>query len=114
MARRHQRALKDPPSRSRQQFASTLPTADDSTGRIRAQALASRKPQPTRLHSRRGCMLLVIEVIDREWVEQLLPTYRTDAEEGLFQHLLNAHTDVTDVGLLPKTRACAHWCCRAR
>jgi hypothetical protein len=59
-------------------------------------------------------MLLVIEVIDREWVEQLLPTYRTDAEEGLFQHLLNAHTDVTDVGLLPETRACAPWCCRPR
>jgi ribonuclease BN (tRNA processing enzyme) len=45
-----------------------------------------------------GVDVLVHEVIDRKWAEQLLPAPRNDAQEGLFQHLLNAHTVVEDVG----------------
>jgi ribonuclease BN (tRNA processing enzyme) len=45
-----------------------------------------------------GADVLVHEVIAREWVERLLPSPRNDAQEGLFRHLLNAHTVVEDVG----------------
>ena len=32
------------------------------------------------------------------WVDQLLPTPRNDAQEGLYQHLVNAHTTIEQVG----------------
>lgn len=48
----------------------------------------------------RDADVLVHEVIDREWVETLLPEPRTPAQEGLFNHLLHAHTEVTDVGAI--------------
>jgi ribonuclease BN (tRNA processing enzyme) len=55
-------------------------------------------PTPNLVELARGADVLVHEAIDREWVEQLLPAPRTDAQEGLFHHLLSAHTEVTDVG----------------
>lgn len=45
-----------------------------------------------------GADVLVHEVIARQWVERLLPPPRDDTQEGLFQHLLEAHTVVEDVG----------------
>lgn len=42
--------------------------------------------------------VLVHEVIDRTWPEGLFPTPRDPAQEGLFQHLVNAHTTIEDVG----------------
>ncbi|MCE0762490.1 MBL fold metallo-hydrolase [Pseudonocardia kujensis] len=60
-----------------------------------------------------GVDVLVHEVIDRKYVEQLLPAPRTDAQEGLFEHLVNAHTVVEDVGPIAeragaKTLALSH------
>ena len=40
----------------------------------------------------RGADVLVHEAIDIDWVDQLLPPPRTPAQEGLFRHLLGAHT----------------------
>lgn len=57
-------------------------------------------PTPNLVELAHGADVLVHEVIDRRWVEQLLPLPRTDAQEGLFQHLLGAHTEVTDVGAI--------------
>ena len=45
-----------------------------------------------------GVDVLVHEVIARGWPERLLPPPRNDAQEGLFQHLINAHTVIEDVG----------------
>lgn len=45
-----------------------------------------------------GADVLVHEVIDTAWVDQLLPTPRNDAQEGLYQHLVNAHTTIEQVG----------------
>jgi ribonuclease BN (tRNA processing enzyme) len=45
----------------------------------------------------RGVQVLVHEVIDTGWVEQLLPPPRTTAEEGLFRHLVGAHTPAEQV-----------------
>lgn len=45
-----------------------------------------------------GADLLVHEVIDTAWVDQLLPPPRNDAQEGLYQHLVNAHTTIEQVG----------------
>jgi ribonuclease BN (tRNA processing enzyme) len=45
-----------------------------------------------------GANILVHEVIDSAWVELLLPSPRDDAQEGLYQHLIRAHTLVEDVG----------------
>lgn len=46
----------------------------------------------------RGASVLVHEVIDRKWAEGLFPAPRTDAQEGLLQHLVNAHTTIEEVG----------------
>ena len=37
------------------------------------------------------------EVIDVDWVDQLLPPPRTVQQEGLFRHLVGAHTAVEEV-----------------
>lgn len=42
--------------------------------------------------------VLVHEVIDKAWPQSLLPEPRTDAQEGLYQHLIEAHTLIEDVG----------------
>lgn len=47
-----------------------------------------------------GADILVHEVIDSAWVDLLLPRPRDDAQEGLYQHLIQAHTLVEDVGPL--------------
>jgi ribonuclease BN (tRNA processing enzyme) len=44
-----------------------------------------------------GADVLVHEVIDADWVEQLLPAPRTPAQQGLFHHLIEAHTTVDQV-----------------
>ena len=41
--------------------------------------------------------VLVHEVIDKAWVELLLPPPRDGGQEGLFRHLLEAHTAVEQV-----------------
>jgi ribonuclease BN (tRNA processing enzyme) len=46
----------------------------------------------------KGADILVHEVIVTSWVNGLFPTPRSVAEEGLTQHLLNAHTPVEEVG----------------
>ena len=45
----------------------------------------------------RGADVLVHEVIDTGWVGQLLPPPRTPRQEGLFRHLIGAHTAVEQV-----------------
>lgn len=45
-----------------------------------------------------GADVLVHEVIDEDWVAQLFPEPRDEATEGLYQHLLQAHTLKTEVG----------------
>jgi ribonuclease BN (tRNA processing enzyme) len=45
----------------------------------------------------RDADVLVHEVIDTEWAEQLLPAPRTAAQEGMFHHLVGAHTAVDQV-----------------
>ena len=40
----------------------------------------------------KGADILVHEVIVTNWVKGLFPTPRSIAQEGLMQHLLNAHT----------------------
>lgn len=42
--------------------------------------------------------VLVHEVIDKTWPQSLFPEPRTDAQEGLYQHLIEAHTLIEDVG----------------
>jgi ribonuclease BN (tRNA processing enzyme) len=44
-----------------------------------------------------GADVLVHEVIDTDWVGQLLPAPRTAAQEGLFRHLVGSHTAVGQV-----------------
>ena len=44
--------------------------------------------------------VLVHEVIDKAWAEALIPAPRDDAREGIFQHLVNAHTSPEQVGPL--------------
>jgi ribonuclease BN (tRNA processing enzyme) len=46
----------------------------------------------------KGADILVHEVIVTSWVHRLFPETRSAAEEGLMQHLLNAHTRVEQVG----------------
>ncbi len=60
-------------------------------------------PTPNLVQLADGAVVLVHVVIDREWVEQLLPAPRNDAQDGLFNHLLNAHTEVTDVGAIAES-----------
>ena len=55
----------------------------------------------------RGADVLVHEAIDTDWVDQLLPPPRTPAQEGLFRHLLGAHTAMAQV-------ACRRLCRRGR
>lgn len=42
--------------------------------------------------------VLVHEVIDKSWPESLFPEPRDEAQEGLYQHLIQAHTVIEDVG----------------
>lgn len=46
----------------------------------------------------KGADVLVHEVIDKSWPESLFPQPRTDAQEGLYQHLIRSHTLIEDVG----------------
>lgn len=55
-------------------------------------------PTPNLIELARNADVLVHEVIDTEWVDQLLPEPRDDAQQGLFEHLIKAHTVVEDVG----------------
>ena len=48
----------------------------------------------------KGADILVHEVIVTSWVNGLFPAPRSVAEEGLMQHLLNAHTRVEEVGAI--------------
>ena len=50
-----------------------------------------------------GVEVLVHEAIDTGWAEQLLPPPRTLAQEGLFRHLIGAHTPAEQVASI----ACA-------
>ncbi len=50
-----------------------------------------------------GADVLVHEVIDRTWAERLFPSPRNDAQEGLLQHLVNAHTTIEEVGPLAES-----------
>lgn len=50
-----------------------------------------------------GADVLVHEVIETAWVEQLVPTPRTEKQEALARHLLGAHTPVEQVASI----ACA-------
>lgn len=43
---------------------------------------------------------MVHEVIDKTWPQSLFSEPRTEAQEGLYQHLINAHTLIEDVGTL--------------
>jgi ribonuclease BN (tRNA processing enzyme) len=45
----------------------------------------------------RGADVLVHEVIDTDWAEQLLPSPRSPTQEGLFRHLVGAHTPLEEV-----------------
>lgn len=45
-----------------------------------------------------GADVLVHEVLDKTWPESLFPQPRSDAQEGLYQHLIQAHTLIEDVG----------------
>lgn len=55
-------------------------------------------PSENLIELAQGADVLVHEVIDKGWVEGLLPSPRNDAQEGLFQHLLHAHTTTEEVG----------------
>jgi Beta-lactamase superfamily domain len=46
----------------------------------------------------RGTDVLVHEVIDRAWVEELFPPPRTPETEALVRHLLESHTTIEDLG----------------
>lgn len=57
--------------------------------------------------------VLVHEVIDKSWPESLFPDPRDAKQESIFQHLINAHTLVEDVGRVAqeanvKTLALSH------
>lgn len=55
-------------------------------------------PTPNLIELATDADVLVHEVIDSEWVETLLPEPRNDAQQGLYDHLIGAHTLVEDVG----------------
>lgn len=55
-------------------------------------------PHPNLVELATGTDVLVHEAIDRRWVEQFLPAPRTPAQQALFDHLLDSHTEVTAVG----------------
>lgn len=44
--------------------------------------------------------VLVHEVIDEDWAAALFPAPRSEAEEGLYRHLIQAHTLKTEVGAI--------------
>ncbi|WP_320537101.1 MBL fold metallo-hydrolase [Pseudarthrobacter sp. IC2-21] len=44
--------------------------------------------------------VLVHEVIDEDWAGQLFPLPRSEAQEGLYQHLIQAHTLKSEVGTI--------------
>ncbi|MEX5235338.1 MBL fold metallo-hydrolase [Kocuria arenosa] len=45
-----------------------------------------------------GVDVLVHEVISKEWVDSYLPEPRTEAQEGFYRHLLDAHTTAQQCG----------------
>lgn len=55
-------------------------------------------PTPNLVKLARGADVLVHEVIDPAWPESLFPDPRTDAQEGLYQHLIQSHTLIEDLG----------------
>ena len=57
---------------------------------------------------------LVHEVIDEDWAGQLFPLPRSEAQEGLYQHLIQVHTLKSEVGTIAahanvKTLVLSHW-----
>ncbi len=55
-------------------------------------------PTPNLVKLARGADVLVHEVIDPAWPESLFSEPRTDAQEGLYQHLVQSHTLIEDLG----------------
>jgi ribonuclease BN (tRNA processing enzyme) len=56
-------------------------------------------PSDNLIRLARGADVLVHEVCDAAWIERLIgPAPRPPAAEGLFQHLVKAHTTIEDVG----------------
>ena len=55
-------------------------------------------PSKNLIRLARGADVLVHEVIDKAWPESLFPEPRTEAQEGLYRHLIEAHTVIEDVG----------------
>lgn len=53
---------------------------------------------PNLVRLARNADVLVHEVIDEDWAAKLFPVPRSEAEEGLYQHLVQAHTLKTEVG----------------
>ncbi|WP_457971641.1 MBL fold metallo-hydrolase [Arthrobacter sp. D1-17] len=53
---------------------------------------------PNLIRLAKGADVLVHEVIDKTWPQSLFSEPRTEAQEGLYQHLINAHTLIEDVG----------------
>ncbi|MFL4473755.1 MBL fold metallo-hydrolase [Paeniglutamicibacter sp. MACA_103] len=53
---------------------------------------------PNLVRLARNADVLVHEVIDEDWAGQLFPVPRSEAEEGLYQHLIQAHTLKSEVG----------------
>jgi ribonuclease BN (tRNA processing enzyme) len=51
----------------------------------------------------KGVNILVHEVIVSEWINRVLPEPRTPAQEAMWQHSLNAHTPVEEVGKIAET-----------
>lgn len=45
-----------------------------------------------------GADILVHEVMDRQWAEELFPEPRDTSAEGRFQHLISSHTTIDEVG----------------
>jgi ribonuclease BN (tRNA processing enzyme) len=55
-------------------------------------------PNKNLIRLAKGADVLVHEVIVVDWIDRLFPEPRSIADEGLRQHLLNAHTPVDQVG----------------
>ncbi|WP_328529190.1 MBL fold metallo-hydrolase [Nocardioides sp. NBC_00368] len=55
-------------------------------------------PSENLIEMARGADILVHEVMDREWAEEIFPEPRDTSAEGRFQHLINAHTTIDEVG----------------
>ncbi|WP_235079476.1 MBL fold metallo-hydrolase [Amycolatopsis orientalis] len=57
-------------------------------------------PSDNLIELARGADILVHEVMDRAWAEQLFPQPRDTSAEARFHHLINAHTTIEQVGAI--------------